>query len=190
MKTILFSLLLALSAFAQTAKVVQLSKADADHVQALYELKQRAEAEWQAAVTDVEHKYVSESRQVPDQGESSGWLITGPAMLSLSSDNPCFYTPNSILVINDRNEVVSQGAAESTPCKDFLAKNERGRAEAERVEKERMAKLPKKTVYSLKPGWESGFEFSEGFQFIIPKPISMGNEGYFKFGNTDLVFRQ
>lgn len=170
--------LCAVAAFAQSALVVPLSKADAEHAKGAYEAMKKAEADWQSVQTDIEHKYISDSQEVTDSistlsGDLSGTTLNrgvylhsnGNGTLSLVSDattetNPC--------VVYRGSEAID--TSESPLCIAYR-KVQKDRADkAEREEKERIAKLPKHTVYTPKDGWRDGFEFSPDFQFIVPKP--------------------
>lgn len=181
MKTISIGVITALLAagglYSQTAKVVPLSQADVDRVKAAYEAKQKADADWQAMQTEIEHKYVSYSREEIDYGTSGAFAISGTG----SSSTVLAWDGSALRMVSTEPDPCEHSRKWDVPpdalCLAYEkvqaereAKRKADREEADRKEQERLKALPRKTVYFLKPGWQNGFEFSDGFQFIVPRP--------------------
>lgn len=74
MKLALLSVLLAIPIFAQDAKVIELSTADATRAKLAYESLQKAQTEWDAVKKKVSETYLSDPRQL----SSSGLTFTIP----------------------------------------------------------------------------------------------------------------
>jgi hypothetical protein len=98
MKTTLMLLLIAAATLAQEAKVVQLSKADAERAKASYDAMKKAEADWQAVQADIEHGYVSDAREV-EEGQLSSTLMLATAHL-LSATEPNSTVPRPMLCLS------------------------------------------------------------------------------------------
>lgn len=181
-RMILFAVLLTGPAFAQSAKVVELSAADVARIQSLFNAKQAAEQAWDAALKDVEHKYLSDSREEPDYGPNVGTVATAMIMGG-SSIGDVYWRGDGGFSVPERRCDLYEGLSDSVDatelCQKYRArkaaaekKRQAERIKAEKEEQERIAKLPRKTVYTPKPGWENGFELSEGFRYVVPKPAS------------------
>jgi hypothetical protein len=141
----LICLLMCVGLSAQTAKVVQLSGADAAKVRATHEALDKAQKAWDAVQQQIRDEYVSSFVWVPDEGPG-GITVRGA-------------TAGSVLYYSENGGFMASHPACDAECLK--------RAEAERA---RVAKLPKKKEYTVKYEWRGGFEFSEDFRFIVPKP--------------------
>lgn len=154
-RTVVITIALCYSAaFAQTAKVVELSKEDATRSRLAYEAKQKADAEWSAIQQKIQEKYVSDRVQV-----SGAFTTAGSSITSIG------------------HMVVQEATTELNPCRGSVGNEEVDLSDTiaciayQRAKAQREAKTAKQYVYQPKDGWRGGFEFSEGFRFITPKPI-------------------
>ena len=190
-------LILAISGFCQTAKVVQLSDQDAQQVQTAKAALDKAQAAWDALRLDIEHRYVSDEQEVT----SSLTVLSGSG---LAIDSHVDSTAHNYLRTGADGTLTWQSLEEAclyvasgSPkqgdidlCRKLLDLRAKSKAEQdaeEAREKERLAKLPKTITYTRKAGWVNGFEFSEDLRFLVPKAsqpaadCSITPGGYLKF---------
>lgn len=166
-------LLFAISLFSQDAKVVSLAAADAARAKSAYDAMKKAEADWQAVQTEIEHKYASDSREEEDLNVSSGTLISGD--LAVYSPFECASTGAVLRIKNNGDGTYTyEPSAEDQDCvrkrKERESQEALDRAKAARDSEERRKHPKMHTVYTLKDGWQSGFTFSQDFSVIVPKP--------------------
>ena len=185
MKCLILSAVCALSLLGQDARVAQLSKPDAERAKAAYDAMKKAEANWQAIQTEIEHTYVSDSHQEDAPLNNGNLTLSGTG--SVSTYPMIVGDSTTLIAWKDEFDCAAPGTAlvkhadgaygpqeVDLACMD---KKDKARAQAEllrakskRDEEERRAKAPKITVYTPKDGWTNGFTFSPDFQFIVPKP--------------------
>lgn len=163
MKTLLLTLVIALSAHSQTAKVIALSPEDAKHAQEL-DARQKA----LTAETEAFHHSVVEKYLTTKNGKDGGELFDNVGILAgiTSTWATCG------LVLNSSGQA-SSACPEPTAEEKAKAAKERAEADAKRV-------------WVLR-GWGDGdYEYSEDWRYIVPLvPQASGLTcGYWPYGGA------
>lgn len=177
--------------FSQSAKVVALSEADTVQMIKLKGQLRDAQNDLDYFVQRIGERYISDSEQVIDYG-TTGWTIVGSSNgISTASDARKALTEIDVWTdaCKDVYLHLSYGTEAVERCQKLLNLRRKSKAEQDAIEakeKERIAKLPKKTVYTLKDGWKNGFNFSEDYKYIVPKEFSIpsGSGGTYIYPNT------
>ncbi len=128
---------------AQTAKVVQLSPADAAEAKSLYEQKAAIEKKIADLQERISHQYVSDEKVYP-----TSICISGVSVLHPDGTTTSF---------------------PSVPCTTLKPTPEQEKASH---------------YFTIKSGWENGFEFSDEFKFVVPKAYKEPTSCYHYSGGT------
>ena len=190
MKTLILVLLVNVVGFCQTAKVVALSSQDIRQVSAAKSALDKAQADWNAVRLELEHRYVSDSQEVTGYltavGGSTSQFLVASGSLTWSASG-----------VSDKEEDACRRVIQEKfwtddieRCRKLLDLRSKSKAEQEAEalkEKERLSKAPKTTVYSLKSGWDYGFEFSEDLHYLVPRPPPAITTSYGQWPNVTLT---
>lgn len=135
-------LLLAMNLGAQEARVLELSRGDAYDVKQAWLNLQEAQGRWDGVQTRVKEKYL----RVPYGDKEAGSEISAFNTSTVLSGSSFFYSLGHEPTPEERANLV-------------IVEQEAAR---ERVDRRRHAMYERK-------GWESGFQFTSDFRFIVPK---------------------
>jgi hypothetical protein len=172
--------LFALALSAQTAKVVQLSEADAAKVRSAHDALDKAQKAWDAVQQQIRDEYVSTVELVADYGKgNAATILVNYAVSAEWSPYPQKFecaAAGSVIKTDGMGNLMPSSFDPDCQLRKAKEATERLKHEADaekarQAEKDRIAKLPKLKVYTVKDEWRSGFEFSEDFRFIVPKLI-------------------
>jgi hypothetical protein len=160
MKTIVFvvAVMLASVVWAQDAKVIELTPADAVKAEQVYQAKQKADQAWKDEQKELAERYTVVDEKDSDASNTLVDSIFGTVSGVASIQPPCF-------------------AGTSDPnykCPDTIGTNchqEATNPPGQTVCGPTETPAPSKPfVHYYRQGWQNGFDFSKDFRFIVPKP--------------------
>ncbi len=152
MKNLLFalSLFIAVSLGAQEARVISLESKDTTVAREAWENLQHAQATWAHLQEVLRDKYTV----VPEGDKDASNTVISSGLIGNSTSCGIFLNVN-------KDQTVSA-----------LTDIEKCRAEQGKYHKEHPS-------LTYRRGWESGFEFSSDFKYIVPKPAAVPSQGLF-----------
>ncbi len=168
--------------FCQSAKVVPVSSPDIQRILDAKKTLDTAQADWDALRKDIEHKYISDSHEEIGTG-TTGTFITLRSNQFLRGDGSgTVYNDGSDAEESCKKVIREQfQPSDIQLCRKLLESRAKSKADQDAEaakEKAQALKGPRTTVYSLKQGWEQGFDFSEDFHYLVPHVVPVPSSNY------------